>query len=177
MPAFPSTWVGRWKKTGHFAPYTDSKALMKCQYCLEDERLRNFRIIRSYRVKGCTEPGSTWEWWEGHCQNPNACWGPQPRFWTVLKTNTQQWVFRTEIAEVADPKILSNIDELRVTLTQGTGEDRLVYKGIATGRQCNRELFYTFGKSFVAYYIEHNIHRMGTQKINFGFRFIYRVFQ
>ena len=110
---------------------------MKCSFCVADEKSRNFKIIRSYRVQGCTKPESTWEWWLGECKNPDRCWGEKMRFWTVLRTKSGQWVFRTQVSELDDPKNLSNIDELRLTLQQGSGKDRLAYTGITTGRHCN----------------------------------------
>ena len=123
---FPETWVGMWKKEGHVAQFCQSKALMKCQYCIDDQASRyQPRFIRSYRVRGCTKPGSVWQWWEGVCKNPDRCWGLKDRFWMVLKSNSGQWVFRTYIKEENDPN-LSNIDELRVTLEQGKGDDRLL---------------------------------------------------
>lgn len=142
MPRHPETWIGRWRKEGHISPNLDSRDIIKCKYCQEDQaaRQRNYRLnrkLRSYRVIGVTKPGSMWEWQEGVCQNPDRCWGNKTRFWTVLKSSGDQWVFRTEISELNDPLRSSNIDELRVNLNQGNGPDRLLYSGIATGRKCN----------------------------------------
>ena len=139
-PRFPENWIGMWKKEGHTARFSQSQSIMKCSYCVEDAKFRAARqpvqMIRSYRVAGCMKPESTWEWWEGVCENPNRCWGLKNRFWTVLRSSSGQWVFRTQTSELDDPQQLSNIDELRVTLQQ-TEHDRLLYSGIASGRHCN----------------------------------------
>ena len=145
---FPEHWVGMWKKEGHeyhdiqsyINPFVTAHAevlKLKCSFCSQNEKLRDQRIIRSYRVRNYTKPDSYWPWWDGVCLNPNGCWGSKNRYWTVLRTNTGQWVFRTQVSDLDNPRQLSNIDELRLDLVQGKGVNRLRYSGIATGRHCN----------------------------------------
>ena len=145
---FVEHWIGMWKKEGHtyldvnsyINPFTtphDKVLKLRCSFCSQKEKLRDQRIIKLYRVKNHTKQDSYWPWWDGTCENPNGCWGSQNRYWTVLRTNTGQWVFRTQVSELNTPTELSNIDELRLNLVQGQGIYRLRYSGIATGRHCN----------------------------------------
>ena len=75
---------------------------------------------------------------DGICENPDRCWGIADRYWTVLKSSSNQWIFRTYKTSVSDPNVRLLLDELKVHLQQGTGSNRLVYSGIATGQHCNR---------------------------------------
>ena len=68
---------------------------------------RDQRMIRSYRVKNYTTQDSYWPWWNGVCLNPNGCWGSKNRYWTVLRTRTGQWVFRTQVSDLDTPTQLS----------------------------------------------------------------------
>lgn len=111
---------------------------MKCQYCVQDRKIRQTSPraqLPSYRVKGVTND-SCWEWFSGVCNNPTRCWGLQIRRWTVLKASGDQWVFRSEVSEPNEPRRSSLIDEIRVTLQQGSGANRLLYSGVATGKHC-----------------------------------------
>ena len=115
------------------SPY---KQLLNCSFCTEYDKTRHPRVTQLYRVKGYTKPDSTWPWYDGICENSESCWGTKERFWTVLRTQSGQWVFRTQVGEIGNPNQLSNTDELRTNLAQGNGKERLVYSGIATGRHC-----------------------------------------
>ena len=134
------TFIGRWKKEGHWAANLHTKELMKCSYCQEDQAKKDniiFARLPSYRVKGYTND-SCWEWFNGECLNPTRCWGQQERYWTVLrsKTNSEEWIFRTEIKDRVGSSY-TTLDELRVVLKQGTNENRLIYSGVCTACHCN----------------------------------------
>ena len=91
---------------------------MNCQDCQEDKAVRSSRLrsgekLRSYQVLGATEIGSMWEWEQGICSNQSRCWGPNPRYWTVLKSETDEFVFRHHIGDLDEPRRRSLVDELR----------------------------------------------------------------
>ena len=138
FPQNPETFVGQWVKEGHRAGHLQTRELMKCSFCKEDQAKRECRVeqkLRSYRVIGSTND-SCWDWPEGVCNNPTRCWGRYIRNWTVTRTTNGQWVFRTSLSEPQETRRSSLLDELRCTMEQGTGKNRLVYSGIAAGRHC-----------------------------------------
>ena len=110
FPRNPETWIGLWVKQGHRPPNLQTQDLMKCKYCVNYQQSKR-QIpgkLPSYRVKGVTNE-SCWEWFEGVCDNPNRCWGPKIRNWTVLRTKNDQWVFKTQVCIyllLPDSKIL-----------------------------------------------------------------------
>ena len=118
----------------------ETREMMKCKFCTSSHYSTKNNKMRSYRVHGITKPGSMWQWPSGQCQNPEKCWGNKIRKWIVLrgKAKPNQWIFRHTTSEPNDPGRSSLSDELRVDLQQGTGMNRLLYSGIASGGQCKQ---------------------------------------
>ena len=117
FPRNDTTFFGRWKKEGHRADIQAQK-IMQCLSCKEDHERRNYPMrkkLRSYRVEGVTD-NNLWEWFEGVCDNQSRCWGPKIRYWTVLKSASEEWVFQTHTSDANEPNRLSLLDELRKAL-------------------------------------------------------------
>ena len=117
FPRNDSTFFGRWIKEGHRAG-VQAQEIMQCENCKEDHEKRNYTMrkkLRSYRVKGETDD-NLWEWLEGVCDNQVRCWGSNLRYWTVLKSKSEEWVFQSHTADPNEPNRLSFLDELRKAL-------------------------------------------------------------
>ena len=96
-----------------------AREIVKCTFCkYSSHSTLKIGQLRSYRVKGITKPSPVWEWSTGTCENPLRCWGENIRKWTVLKSNTEDWVFRTTMSDPLQPNRSSLIDELREGLNK-----------------------------------------------------------
>ena len=138
FPNYPETWIGEWKKDTHRLPCGEIRDITKCSFCTSSDDLTARKgALRSYRVLGITKPDQFWDWPVGAaCTNKQGCWGPNIRKWTVLKSSSEEWVFRTSISSVNEPNRSSLIDEIRVKLKQQQGSDRLLYTGFTSGDRC-----------------------------------------
>ena len=129
---YPQTWIGEWEKAGHQASTGMDSYLLECNYCSNPDMPVGRSKLRSYRVIGVTKPEAFWDWQTGFCTNPNRCWGPKVRKWTVLKSSSEDWIFRSHVSDPSQPHSNNLVDEIKIKLKQGNGDDRLVYSGIAS---------------------------------------------
>ena len=122
--------MGEWQKDGHMYPNRLAREIVKCTFCkYSSHSTLKIGQLRSYRVKGITKPSPVWEWSTWTCENPLRCWWENIRKWTVLKSNTEDWVFRTTMSDPLQPNRSSLIDELR----EGLNKNVFRFSEIAPG--------------------------------------------